>query len=239
MLFVFLTILFVSAFIRTAFGFGEALVAVPLLALIMPIKLAAPIMALVSISVSVVALARDWRDMHFRSAGGLFVFTLAGIPLGLWLLAVAPEGAVKAILALAIIGFSAWLLPGSQALSLKSGKALPFFGLLAGVMGGAYSMNGPPIVAYATLRHWSPRQFRATLQGYFLPASSAVMAGYYFSGLWTTEVTRYFLLSLPALLLGILAGRRAHRLFNPRTFHISVHAGLIVVGLVLLWQSYS
>ena len=39
-----LAIIFVATLIRSAFGFGEALVAVPLLALLMPVEVAAPLM---------------------------------------------------------------------------------------------------------------------------------------------------------------------------------------------------
>ena len=41
---------------RSAFGFGEALVAVPLLALVMPVTVAAPIAALVSITVAAIVV---------------------------------------------------------------------------------------------------------------------------------------------------------------------------------------
>ncbi len=40
-------------------------------------------------------------------------------------------------------------------------------------------MNGPPLVVYGGMRRWSPQHFRATLQGYFLPASVIGMAGYW------------------------------------------------------------
>lgn len=41
-----MTVIFLATFIRSAFGFGEALVAVPLLALIMPVDVAAPVAVL-------------------------------------------------------------------------------------------------------------------------------------------------------------------------------------------------
>ena len=66
------------------------------------------------------------------------------------------------------------------------------FGLSAGVLGGAYGMNGPPLVVYGALRRWSPEHFRATLQGYFLPASVIGMIGYWAAGLWTPSVSRYY-----------------------------------------------
>ena len=46
-----LAVLFFATFIRSALGFGEALVAVPLLALAMPVQVAAPLAVLVSITV--------------------------------------------------------------------------------------------------------------------------------------------------------------------------------------------
>ena len=45
------------------------------------------------------------------------------------------------------------------------------FGFFAGILGGAYNTNGPPVVIYGSLRKWSPATFRATLQGYFFMAA--------------------------------------------------------------------
>ncbi len=81
-----LLVIFVATLIRSAFGFGEALVAVPLLAIRIPISVAAPLAVLVSITVAAVIIAQDWRNIHVRSAGWLVVSTLFGIPLGLMLL---------------------------------------------------------------------------------------------------------------------------------------------------------
>jgi uncharacterized membrane protein YfcA len=79
-------ILFVATLVRSALGFGEALIAVPLLALVMPIEVAAPTAVLVSITVAFVIVLQDWRRVHLRSAGWLVASTFLGIPLGLLLL---------------------------------------------------------------------------------------------------------------------------------------------------------
>lgn len=93
-----LVVLFFASFIRSAFGFGEALLAVPLLSLVMLVDVAAPVAVLVSITVSIIALTQDWRHVHARSAARLMLATLFGTPLGLLLLVHAPEAVVKAIL---------------------------------------------------------------------------------------------------------------------------------------------
>ena len=202
-----LAVIFLATVIRSAFGFGEALVAVPLLALIIPVEVAAPLAVLVSVTVAGVVLLRDWREVHAGSAGRLILSTMIGIPFGLLLLTSVAEPVVKAALAAVIITFSAYRLVGRSRFELKDDRLAWLFGFGAGVLGGAYGMNGPPLVAYGTLRRWSPERFRATLQGYFLPASLVGMIGYWVAGLWSPAVTRYYLMSLPVVLAATALGR--------------------------------
>ncbi len=105
------------------------------------------------------------------------------------------------------------------------------------MLGGAYGVNGPPLVVFGSLRKWSPQHFRATLQGYFLPASIAGMGGYYFAGLWTPTVTRFYFLSLPGIVLAIFLGRVINRKLDARRFLLYIHAGLIGIGVLLLYQA--
>jgi uncharacterized membrane protein YfcA len=231
-------VIFVATLIRSTFGFGEALVAVPLLALRIPIQVAAPLAVLVSITVAGIVVAQDWRHIHLRSAGGLVLTTAAGVPLGLWMLTSTPESIVKRILATIIIGFSVYsLIHPPLRPTRHPGPWLAGCGFLAGILGGAYGMNGPPLVVYGSLRGWSPQQFRATLQGYFLPASLIGLYGYWLAGLWTPLVTRYFLISLPAVLIATWAGRALNRRLELGSFFRYVYIGLIGIGLILLAQS--
>lgn len=230
-------VILVATLVRSTFGFGEALVAVPLLALIMPVQVAAPLAALVSITVAALVLLQDWSDVHARSAGRLVLSTFAGIPLGLLLLTRVAEPVVKGLLACVIIAFSLHALVGRRTHALHDDSLAWIFGFGAGVLGGAYGMNGPPLVMYGTLRGWSPRQFRATLQGYFFPASAVIAAGYWAAGLWTATVSRYYVVSLPVVLAGIVAGRALNRRIPGHRFLRLVHAGLAVIGAVLLAQA--
>jgi len=230
-------IVFLATLIRSAFGFGEALVAVPLLAQVIPVETAAPLAVLVSITVAAVILIQDWDKVHPQSAAWLILPTLFGIPLGLWLLKAAAEAVVKLILATIIIVFSTYCLTSRQRLHLKGDGLAWLFGFVAGVLGGAYGMNGPPLVVYGALRGWTPQHFRATLQGYFLPASIVGMAGYWLTGLWGWEVTRYYLLSLPAALAATFLGRAVNRRLQGRSFLRYIHLGLIVIGMVLMVQA--
>jgi uncharacterized protein len=191
----------------------------------------------VSITVAAVIIAQDWHRIHVRSAGSLVISTLFGIPLGLWLLTAAEEAVVKAILAIVIMGFSLYCLVSRNQHELKNDRLAWLFGFSAGVTGGAYGMNGPPLVIYGSLRHWSPEHFRATLQGYFLPASLLGMCGYWLAGLWVPAVTRYYFWSLPIVLVAVFLGRAINQRMERRSFLGYIHVGLLLVGTVLLIQS--
>src|SRR5262249_27695600 len=158
-------VLFLATLIRSALGFGEALIAVPLLALLIPINVAAPVAVMASVTVALIVVAQDWHKVHARSAARLVLPTLPGIPLGLMLLRVGAEPVVKGVLATLIIAFSAFSLAGGRHRQLKDDTFAWLFGFSAGVLGGAYGMNGPPLALYGSLRGWSPQNFRATLQG--------------------------------------------------------------------------
>lgn len=234
-----LGIIFVATLIRSALGFGEALIAVPLLTLQIPLETAAPLAVMVSIAIAALIILQDWRKIHVRSATWLLLPTLFGIPLGLLLLTNSHQQLVKILLALIIIGFAIYSLCGRHVPELKhdSKPWLIICGFFAGVLGGAYGMNGPPLAVYGTMRRWSPQHFRATLQGYFLPASILGMTGYLWKGLWSRELTHYYLLSLPAAILAVFLGRMANDRLPHESFRKYVFGGLIVIGLVLAFQS--
>jgi uncharacterized membrane protein YfcA len=234
-----LVIVFVATLIRSAFGFGEALVAVPLLAFSIPLGVAAPLAVLVSITVAGIVVVQDWKKIHLPSTGWLVFSSLFGIPLGLLLLTSSHQSMVKGTLAVIIMMFSAYSLIGRTPLELQRDSRgwLVMCGFCAGVLGGAYGMNGPPLVVYGAMRRWTAQQFRATLQGYFLPASIIGMAGYWVAGLWTHAVTHYYLLSLPLTVSGVFVGRWINHRLHGEVFFKYLYVGLAGIGALLLVQA--
>lgn len=205
----------------------------------LPLVVAAPLAVLVSIVIASVIVVQDWQHVELRSAVGLILASLPGIPLGVLLLARGNEHVVKCILGVLIVAFSIY------SLTIKTTPHRPHVhrgwmlgcGFLSGVLGGAYGMNGPPLAIYGALRKWSPQHFRATLQGYFLPASVAGLIGYASLGLLRAPLPRYFLLSLPAVAVAILLGRAINQRMQGHSFLRFVYVGLMVAGSVLAVQA--
>ena len=228
-------VLFVAAFVRSALGFGDAVVAMPLLAMALGLRTATPLVAFVGPTISILILARDWRRVEFKTAGRLVAATLLGIPVGIYGLARLPEAPLKIALGFLILLYGLFGLARPGTRLERERAALPWIvGWSAGVLGGAYNTNGPPIVAYGMLRGWPPESFRATLQGYFLPTGLAILAGHGLAGLWTGTVLKSYLYSLPAIVLGVLLGGLLNKKLTHAVFAKLVYASLAVMGAVLL-----
>jgi uncharacterized membrane protein YfcA len=227
-------ILFCSSFIRSTFGFGDALVAMPLLALVVGLKTGTPLVALVASTIGLSILVRNWRMVQVRSAWRLIVSSAVGIPIGLALLKGAYEDVLMVILAAVLIGFGVYSLARPRLFIIRGEKPAFAFGFIAGILGGAYNSNGPPVVIYGTLKRWGPEAFRATLQGFLFPTSLFILAGHGLAGLWTEQVIRTYLYALPLVFIAVYLGGRINRAFATERFAKGVFMLLIALGLLLL-----
>lgn len=227
-------VIFVATLTRSTFGFGDALVAMPLLSMAIGLNFATPLVGLMGITISTTILIKHWREVHLRSLWLLIIFTLIGIPVGILLLRGVYENVMKLILAFIIIIFSLYKMFKPALFTLASDRLACFFGLLAGILGGAYNTNGPPVVVYGTLRRWNPEKFRATLQGYFFPTGSMIALGHCFGGFWTKPVLLYYLVSLPVILVAILLGGKLNRKIPKDKFDNYIYICLVILGIVLL-----
>ncbi len=228
-------ILFISTFTRSTIGFGDALIAMPLLVLTISVKTATPLVALMGFTIAITILSRNWRDVDIKAAWRLIVSSLLGIPVGIWLLRDAPEQIVKAILGVVLVLFGLYNLISPRLPTLREQWSAYVFGFVSGILGGAYNTNGPPIVIYSALRRWPPERFRATLQGYFFPSGIILLLGHGIAGSLTREVLMFYVYSLPFLLLAIFLGGKLNQKIPRGRFERFIHIFLVLIGIYLFF----
>ena len=232
-------ILFVSTFIHSTLGFGQALIAMPLLAMVVELKTATPLVAFVLMTIAAVILLRNWRVVDLNAAWRLVLSSCFGIPVGLFLLKDVPEDLMQVFLGIVVILFSLYNLANRhlKMIDLRrvgGGSMLAYlFGFVAGVLGAAYNTSGVVITVYATLRDWDPDRFRSTLQGYFVLTGLLILASHGLAGLWMPYVLRLYGTSLPLILVGIFLGGKLSRFIPQRQFDGYVNVGLLVMGVLL------
>lgn len=227
-------ILFLCALIRSAVGFGDALLAIPFLGMMMRLSTASPVVALAGFIMSLGIVVVNQETVDFPSAWRLIVASLVGIPVGVFLLHAAPERVVKGALGVVLVTYGIYNLVTPRVPHLQHEKYAFPFGFVAGILGGAYNTSGPPVVIYGTLRRWSPEYFRATMQCYFLFTYLATIAGHGMSGLWTPLVLKLFLWASPGIGLGMYLGGKVHRMIPKPLFSQVIFGILAVVGILFV-----
>jgi uncharacterized protein len=227
--------LFTASLVHATLGFGTALVAMPLLALTVGVRLATPLVGLVALTNVALLLARTWRSIDVPTAWRLLLASAAGIPVGVLTVRFASEHAVKVILGVLLSAFGLYSLTGLGLPVITRQVWLYVFGFISGVLGGAYNINAPPVVMYGAMQQWPVERFQATLQGYFLPAAVLICIGHGVGGLWTRAVLGLYLIALPLVLLALFLGRRLSRRIPAAMFQPLLYGALIVLGLLLLW----
>lgn len=235
-IFFILLITFIASLVRSTLGFGESLIAVPLLLLFLPAQVVVPLSVMLSVVIALIVVVQDHSKIHFHSAKWLIIYAFLGVPFGIILLIYGKEDVVKIGLGILIILYSLYSLyvKNNQVLKRDNKSLLFICGFLSGVLGGAYGLNGPPLIVYGNLKQWSAKHFRATLQAYFLPVSLLGVIGYYAKGLITTEVTNYFLISLITTVPTVFLGRYLNHKLKDDTFFRYTYWGLLVISTILI-----
>ena len=230
-------IMFIATFVRSALGFGDGLIAMPLLTMLIGVEMATPLVALGGSTIAATILLRSWQGVDLKAAWRLIASTLVGIPLGLLFLRMAPDAIVEVGLGIVLIGFGGYSLSTPQLPRLEREWLSYLFGAVAGVLGIAYNTNGPPVVIYGMLRRWSPEQFRATLQGYFLPTGLVILLSHGLAGLWTPPVLRLYGYGLPVIMAGVFTGGLANQRVSGERFKQGVYGFLVLMGALLILRA--
>lgn len=203
---------FTAATIAGMTGFGYGLVSVPLLLLVLPPRVVVPAITMHIFLTAILILLDVIRQVDLRRIWPMMLTGLLGLPLGVYVLLVLSEAALKTIVGVVIVFFALALLLGLN-LEIKNERIafLPV-GIASGLLASGIAMAAPPVILFFSNQGLRKHVFRANLAAYFLFLNAVAIPAHMASGLFTGEVVRYALFFLPTLgagmALGIFLSRR-------------------------------
>lgn len=205
-----------------------------LLPVIIGLRQATPLVALVGIVLELIMLIRYREAFQFKSVWPLLIACVIGIPIGVFYLIRVDESITLFALGVVTFAYALYALIGFRLPKLNHLLWVWIFGITGGVLGGAYNTSGPPVILYGNCRGWSPDEFKGKLASFFLVGS--LMAGivHWASGNITPNVFSLFTSTLPALLLGYILSQFMDRWLNPETFRKIVLILLVILGAKLM-----
>jgi len=237
-------ICFVAATMVGFSGFGFALIAVPLMALVMPLKSVIPMEVLLASFCVLVLSANKLRLI--KEPGVIFIFTgmAIGIFAGVYLLENFESGLLKKILGFVVIVFAVHMFMGAgrernpqagAAVGRGVGRIVAFVvGVLSGVAGGMFGTSGPPLVVYVDHFAKDKTAFRAQLVVLFLFNNLFRAPLYVKYSIMTIDSVKSALWMLPAICVGLFIGTKMHFQVSEKAFGRAIAAMLVVSGLLLI-----
>lgn len=192
---------------RTVFGFGDALIAMPMLTLLSFGTQTST--ALIGVTGLLVAIPATF---HYRTAIKwdviirLVLGSILGIPLGISLVKFSSAATIARILGVFLIIYGLYSFVGSFhdrkiSLQLDSKFFDYLFGMISGILGSAYDSHGVAIAIYGTLKNWTANEFRGILQAHFMCVSVIVVLSQAASGFWNFEAVKMALIFIPCLII--------------------------------------
>ncbi|WP_137596735.1 sulfite exporter TauE/SafE family protein [Paucilactobacillus kaifaensis] len=231
-----------GALVRTVFGFGEALVTMPLLALVgFNLQESTALIGALGLLVAMPATIKFRAHIDFAIVCRLVIGSLFGVPVGILLIKVIDTSMVLHLLGLFLIGYGLYNL--FKTFRQQSGKAWLrsngwdyLAGLISGALGSAYNSHGVPVVIYGTLKQWSVEQLRGILQAHFVCVGVIVVASQLVSGFWTSKVVYLLLIIVPLLLIVIPFGNWLGNHVSRETLVKYIYVLLIVFGGLMFYR---
>lgn len=230
------SVIFFAYLIRGIAGFGSALVAVPLLALTLPLTIVVPLVVFLDYLGSASQGMNNRECIQWKEIWPLLPFSLIGVAVSLYIMeSVKPE-----MLSVALGGFI-MVFAVYQLLPVKLGQASRKIAVTAGFFGGfvgtLFGTGGPFYVIYLNLRHLDKTSFRATFAAIFLIDGAMRLAGYAVKGLYTLEMLGYLILAVPVAGLGLFYGGKIHTALGRDTFVRLISVLLLGSGTALLMKA--
>lgn len=211
-------------------GFGFALIAIPLLALMTGAKSAVVGTTLVGPLLTTAVVLRDRREIKWRTAVTVTAAAVVGMPVGILVLGHLGDRALKALIGGVVVaaGVALW-----RGLHVPAGRRSEVVaGLVSGALATSTGTSGPPLVIVLHSESREPRRFRGTLAASFLAQSVVAGAAFWVSGHVTADAGRVAAAALPGMGVGWLVGERLFAGIVEARFARLVLVMLVVSGLV-------
>ncbi|OFW31147.1 MAG: hypothetical protein A3H97_16715 [Acidobacteria bacterium RIFCSPLOWO2_02_FULL_65_29] len=231
------SVLFAAYALRGATGFGAGVVAIPLLLFVLPLPVVIPLVTATGMLASLGQSVREFRRVNWAGIRRLVVPTLAGVALGLWLFTALDAQLLLKACAGFIIGYALWSLGPARAPRAPGGWLAALAGALGGLVATLFGgMAGPFYVVYLNALELDKARFRATVSVVLFLLAAVRMTGYGGLGLYDARVLALLAVSLPVMVVAMLAGDHWHRRLDEARFRRVVSALMALSGLALLFK---
>jgi uncharacterized membrane protein YfcA len=230
----------VAGFTQGATGFGFGIVAMAVLPLVLGVKFAVPLVALLGIVLNGTLFWHFRRHVERRRLLPLVLGAPIGAPLGVTLLSAAGPALLMAVLGVVLVGYALLELLGRREKPDREppGRGWGFAaGVAGGLLGGAFNTGGPPVILYGAASRWPQGTFKGVLQAYFLAVSVLQIGMLAANGLIVSEHLLLDAALLAPMGVGVWLGVKASGRLDRDRFRRLVLFAILALGAVFVYRA--
>jgi uncharacterized membrane protein YfcA len=217
-----------ASLLQGILGFGSALVAVPLALIFLPKETVVSSMFMVGLSLNGFLSVRIKEPISYRPVLFLFLASLFGMPLGVWMLRAIPLETMQVLVGGLVVVFTILLQWGKLRLP-QSPFLMGIAGFFSGLLNTSTSMSGPPVLILLAGQGLPKNQFRRTLVSFFFVSGLVAALMLVISGVMTLQRASYGLVAIPFAFLGGYVGDRLSTRLPEKPFRV-LAPGRVVSG---------
>ncbi|MAE93691.1 MAG: hypothetical protein CL910_03440 [Deltaproteobacteria bacterium] len=232
-----MAILALAGALQGFLGFGFGIVAMTGLTLSHDLLHAAGVVNIVGLTATFGQLLGLHEHVRWKLAARIVPTLLVGVVLGVTALRTFDRQLMVQILGLSTVVLAAWNLWRPRLSSAERPAVDRLVGLVSGLLGGAFNIGGPPMIAHLYRRPDTPDTLRATLQVLFLCIGSSRAVTATAQGLFDRSMVGDALVSIPLMAVGLYAGFLVSRRVAAERFRIISWAMLGLLGSVLFLRA--
>jgi uncharacterized membrane protein YfcA len=213
-------------------GFGFSIVSVPILLLLFDPATVITLNKVLTLGTIWVILIGAWGAISWYHLRRIVPFALIGLFVGVTLLRVLDDDAIKLLAGVVVIFFALLLLRGGVKALPERPWMAPIAGLVSGTLSTSIGMSGPPVVLLFTVLAVPVPVFRATSVCYFLLSDLIGFPTLIVQGIVTRDDVILALLLAPAAVIGRLIGSWLVPFVSPLAFRRATLGLLLVTGAI-------
>lgn len=227
---------FISTLIQSLTGFGLSIIATPFFIMVYDTKQVILILKLICVVINIFFAFMIRKNIDMRFLWTLFIVSLLGQPIGLFIFQNAPNHILQIFISLIILGFLIIMRLKHQKID-ETSKRTATAGFLSGILNTATGMGGPPLVIYLAAVQRDRSSMRATCVAFFALTNASTLITFLLGDTDFTFALEQVIYLLPFCFIGLWLGNKLFPYLSQKMFNRLIFVMLLFSSLYTLYRA--
>ena len=228
-----------ASYVQSVTGFGFGIVAMIFLPNLLIYTEANILSSILSGLLSVLVVFETYKNTNWKNLIFPFIGNCISTYIAVTFVKSVTHKTLICILGAALFALSMYFFFFTDKIKIKPSRLTGFIiGLISGIMGGLFSVSGPPVVIYFLQSEKDSDSYLATLSMYFVLTNIVSISMKAISGFMTANVWIALAIGIPTICAGGFLGKKTRGRINSAMLKKTIYGVMAVSGIVNIVSSF-